>query len=70
VNFKSRDVVIVDVARTPMARSKDGSFRNRRADEIGADLIESFLERNPSVAPNEIDDVIWGCVMQKKRTGL
>ena len=70
MNFKPRDVVIVDVARTPMARSKDGSFRNRRAEELGADLIESFLERNPFVAPNEIDDVIWGCVMQGKEQGF
>jgi acetyl-CoA acyltransferase len=64
VSVNPRDAVIIDVARTPMARSKNGSFRNRRADEIGADLIEGLLDRNPGVAPNEINDVIWGCVMQ------
>lgn len=64
MSLNPRDAVIVDFARTPMARSKNGSFRNRRADEIGADLIEGLLDRNPSVAPGEIDDIIWGCVMQ------
>lgn len=64
VSLNPRDAVIVDVARTPMARSKNGSFRNRRADEIGADLIEGLLDRNPAIDPAEIDDVIWGCVMQ------
>jgi acetyl-CoA acyltransferase len=64
VSLNPRDAVIVDFARTPMARSKNGSFRHRRSDEIGADLIEGLLDRNLGVAPGEIDDIIWGCVMQ------
>ncbi|MEH6617784.1 MAG: acetyl-CoA C-acyltransferase FadA [Porticoccus sp.] len=64
MSLNPRDAVIVDFARTPMARSKNGSFRHRRSDEIGADLIEGLLDRNPGVAPGEIDDIIWGCVMQ------
>lgn len=64
MSLNPRDAVIVDFARTPMARSKNGSFRNRRSDEINADLIEGLLDRNPGVAPGEIDDIIWGCVMQ------
>lgn len=59
-----RDAVIVDFARTPMARSKNGSFRFRRSDDIGADLIEGLLERTPALNPADIDDIIWGCVMQ------
>lgn len=64
MSLNPRDAVIVDFARTPMARSKNGSFRHRRSDEIGADLIEGLLDRNSGVAPGEIDDIIWGCVMQ------
>ena len=64
MSLNPRDAVIVDFARTPMARSKNGSFRHRRSDEIGADLIEGLLDRNPGVTPGEIDDIIWGCVMQ------
>ncbi len=64
MSLNPRDAVIVDFARTPMGRSRNGSFRNRRSDEIGADLIEGLLDRNPGVVPGEIDDIIWGCVMQ------
>ena len=64
MSLKPRDTVIIDCARTPMGRSKNGSFRNRRADEIGAALIEGLLDRNPQLNPAEIDDILWGCVMQ------
>ena len=60
-----RQAVIVDYARTPMGRSKNGCFRHRRADDISADLINGLLKRNDALDPGEIDDVIWGCVMQR-----
>lgn len=60
-----RDVVIVDFARSPMGRSKNGCFRHLRADDMSAHLITGLLGRNPAVPLAEIDDVIWGCVMQR-----
>ena len=59
-----RDVVIVDAVRTPMGRSKGGIFRNVRAENLSADLVNALLARNPEVNPAEVDDVIWGCVQQ------
>ena len=56
----------VDYARSPMGRSKNGCFRNVRADDISATLINGLLERNESLNPEEIDDLIWGCVMQRR----
>jgi acetyl-CoA acyltransferase len=64
-----RDAVIVDFARTPMARSKDGSFRFRRGDNVSAELVNKLLDRNPQLDPATIDDVIWGCVNQTKEQG-
>ncbi len=64
-----RDAVIVDFARTPMARSKDGAFRFRRGDNISAELVNKLLDRNPQLDPATIDDVIWGCVNQTKEQG-
>ncbi len=64
-----RDTVIVDFARTPMARSKDGSFRFRRGDNISAELVNKLLDRNPQLDPATLDDVIWGCVNQTKEQG-
>lgn len=60
-----RQAVIVDFARTPMGRSKNGCFRHRRADDISADLIQGLLARNAALQPEMIDDMIWGCVMQR-----
>ncbi len=56
--------VIVDSIRTPMGRSKGGSFRNIRAEELTAAIMESLLTRNPGVDPGSLDDIIWGCVQQ------
>ncbi len=63
-DLNNRDVVIVDAIRSPMGRSKGGAFRNVRAEELSAHLMDSLLERNPNVDPAEIEDIIWGCVQQ------
>lgn len=67
--LRDNDAVIVDCARTPMARSKNGVFRFTRAEDLSAALIEALLERNPAFDPAAIDDVIWGCVNQTKEQG-
>jgi acetyl-CoA acyltransferase len=59
-----KDVVIVDAVRTPMGRSKGGMFRNVRAENLSAEVINALLRRNPEVNPAEVDDVVWGCVQQ------
>lgn len=65
-----RDAVIVDYGRSAMGRSKSGCFRNVRADEISAHLIQGLLARNPELDPASIDDVIWGCVLQRMEQGF
>lgn len=62
-------VVVVDAVRSAMGRSKNGSFRNVRAEELSARLMDAILERNPKVDPNQIEDVIWGCVQQTLEQG-
>lgn len=69
MTVKARDVVIVDCARTPMGRSKNGVFRNVRAEDLSAGLVTALLERNSGLDPAEIDDVIWGCVNQTEEQG-
>jgi acetyl-CoA acyltransferase len=65
-----KKAVIVDAVRSAMGRSKIGSFRNVRAEELSAQLMEGILERNPQVNPAEIEDVIWGCVQQTLEQGF
>ena len=70
MSLKPRDVVIVDYARSAMGRSKNGCFRHVRADDMSAALIQGLLARNPALDPAGIDDVIWGCVMQREEQGF
>lgn len=70
MTVQARDAVIVDYGRTPMGRAKNGCFRFRRADDMSAELISGLLARNPQVATDSIDDVLWGCVMQRDEQGF
>lgn len=69
MNLNARDAVIVDGIRTPMARSKGGAYRNVRAEELSAHLINALFERNPAAQPADVEDVIWGCVNQTLEQG-
>lgn len=65
-----KQAVIVDCIRTPMGRSKNGIYRNIRAETLSAELITSLLQRNPQIDPNTIEDIIWGCVQQTLEQGF
>ena len=62
--------VIVDAVRTPMGRSKNGVFRNVRAEDLSGALVRALLQRNPAIDPAEIEDVIWGCANQTLEQGF
>ncbi len=65
-----RDVVIVDGVRSAMGRTRNGMFRNVRADSLSAELVRALLIRNPGFDPNEVEDLIWGCVNQTLEQGM
>jgi len=64
------EAVFVDAVRTPMGRSRGGMFRNVRAENLSAALINELLSRYPEVNPADVEDVIWGCVNQTKEQGF
>ncbi len=65
-----RDVVVVDNVRTGLAKSFRGSFNLTRSDDMVAHVIDALLERNPKVAPDEVEDVILGMAMHEgEQTG-
>lgn len=70
MSLNPRDAVIVDYARSPMGRSKNGCFRNVRADDLSVAVIKGLLARNNQLDPAEIDDLIWGCVLQRGEQGM
>ena len=70
MSLNPRDVVIVDGVRSAMGRSKAGMFRNVRADSLSAELVKALFKRNPNANPEEVEDVIWGCVNQTLEQGM
>ncbi len=70
MSLNPRDAVIVDFGRTAMGRSKNGAYRNTRAEDMSADLINGLFARNEKLNPAEVEDVIWGCVNQTKEQGM
>lgn len=69
MSIRDNDAVIVDFARTPMGRSKGGSYRFTRAENLSADLVNGLLARNEALNPADIEDIIWGCVNQTLEQG-
>jgi acetyl-CoA acyltransferase len=65
----SRDVVIVDSVRTGLAKSFRGSFNLTRSDDMLAHCIDAILERNPSLDPAEVEDVIVGAANHEGEQG-
>jgi acetyl-CoA acyltransferase len=70
MSYEDNDVVVIDAVRSPMGRSRNGVFRNVRAEDISANLINALFERNPGANPKDVEDVIWGCVNQTLEQGF
>ncbi len=64
------NIVIIDAVRTPMGRSKNGAFRQVRAEDLSAHVMRAILSRNAAVKETEIDDIYWGCVQQTLEQGF
>jgi acetyl-CoA acyltransferase len=66
-----RHAVVIDAARTPIARAhpEKGFFRDVRADDLSADLMKALLERN-KLDPALVEDIHWGCVKQQNEQGF
>ncbi|MDC4834584.1 3-oxoadipyl-CoA thiolase [Acinetobacter baumannii] len=54
---------ICDYIRTPIGRF-GGGLSSIRADDLAAITLKALRERNPSLAWDEVDDVILGCANQ------
>jgi acetyl-CoA acyltransferase len=58
-----RDAWICDYIRTPIGRY-GGTLASVRADDLGAIPIKALMERNPSLEPAGVEEVIFGCANQ------
>lgn len=61
----------VDGVRIPIGRARDtGAFAHTRADDLSVRTIRALLERQPTVAPDQVDDVAWAATAQVGDQGL
>ncbi|UCG24115.1 MAG: acetyl-CoA C-acyltransferase, partial [Chloroflexota bacterium] len=66
----TREAVIVAASRTAVGRSRKGTTRNWRSDEMAAAVIEDLMTKAEPLNAEEIDDVIIGCAMPEGVQGL
>ncbi|MDO5651069.1 MAG: acetyl-CoA C-acyltransferase FadA [Moraxella sp.] len=66
--LNAKDVVIIDGVRTAMGKTKNGMFRNVRAEHLSASVMQALVARS-GIDPAAIEDVIWGCVNQTLEQG-
>ncbi len=61
----------IDGVRLPIGRAKDtGYYAQTRADDMAVRSIRALLERQSSVPPERIDDVVWAATAQVGDQGL
>jgi len=58
----SNEAYIVDAVRSPTGKKK-GTLAGIHAADLGAHAIKALIERT-GIDPNEVDDVVFGCVDQ------
>ncbi|MBM4072518.1 MAG: acetyl-CoA C-acyltransferase FadA [Planctomycetes bacterium] len=65
-----RSAVVIEAVRTPVGRAhaEKGMFRDVRADDLSADLMNALLKRS-GVPGAEVEDIHWGCVKQEREQG-
>lgn len=66
-----RNAVIIDAVRTPVGRASadKGYFRDVRADELSAQIMQALVGRT-GIDKKLIEDVRWGCVQQQGEQGF
>ena len=57
------DAFICDAVRTPIGRY-GGALSTIRTDDLGAIPITALLQRNTTLNPEVIDDLVYGCANQ------
>ncbi|WP_309120725.1 acetyl-CoA C-acyltransferase [Paenibacillus sp.] len=67
---RSRDAVIVSIARTAVGRAKKGSLAQTRAEDLGVAALDAVIDRAPGVAKADVEDILIGCAMPEGEQGL
>jgi len=65
----SRSVVIVDAARSAVAKAGRGILKDMHPVNYGSQVLESLLARHKNLSASDLDDIIVGCAMPEAEQG-
>lgn len=63
------DVFVYDALRTPRGKGRNGSLHGVKPITLVVGLLHALQNRNASLDPNRIDDVVLGCVSPLRDQG-
>jgi acetyl-CoA C-acetyltransferase len=55
------EAYLIDAVRTPVGRRR-GALSEVHPADLGAHVITALFDRNPTADPDDVDDVIFGCI--------
>src|SRR4051812_694927 len=67
---RSREAVIVSIARTAVGKARRGSLAGTRAEDLGRTVLQAAVDRAPGLRKEEVEDIIIGCAMPEGEQGL
>ena len=65
----SNKAVIIDVARSPIG-VKNGEMVGMRPDDLAAQVVKGLMDRNESVSPDQVEDLVLGCAFPEGPQGM
>ena len=64
------EAFVINGYRSAVTKSKRGSFKNYRSDDLAVDVIKHLMKNVPEIDPKQVDDVIVGCANPEGEQGL
>ncbi len=65
----SNKAVIIDAARSPIG-VKNGEMVGMRPDDLAAQVVKGLIDRNESVSPDQVEDLVLGCAFPEGPQGM
>ena len=65
----SNKAVIIDAARSPIG-VKNGEMVGMRPDDLAAQVVKGLMDRNESVSPDKVEDLVLGCAFPEGPQGM
>ena len=65
-----REAYIVTGLRSAVGKAGRGGFKNMRSDDLAVRVIKELFDRNDSIDPQVVDDVLVGCANPEGEQGL